>query len=499
MRSLFALVLGLGFAAEGCVPASDSTGSRPSTVIVAASGSRYILPDESDADLLVFLPLATRGPDGQLVPRLARSWEPSADWNEVRYHLRTDVLWHDGIPVTAHDVKYTLDLLGHPDLSEYTFDSVAVLDDSTVLVRNRQHSYIDDIVYYPRHLIKDLEPGQFYDWEFWFRPVGNGPYRFVRYEPATLMELEANPDFYDGKPAIEKIIVRFLGSTDAALNELLAGNADVAESRDLATRDMVAMDPRFERYVRYVGATAVMFLNHNRPLLSDARVRTALILALDRRALSAAIGLPPDLPIVDGLFTVEQLVQGDLPRAFEYDPEQARLLLAEAGWIDRDGDGRREREGVTARFEILSPGWWEKSAVLVAAELAEVGIEVELFVADNSVNLVRYRTGDFDAAIGFVTPWGLSLLHSRDSPTGYDNEAYKELVRRARETPSPHVRDSLILEARHHLFEDVPAIFLHPMATQFYVHRRIRGLSSPWRADPGRYMDELWIEEEPPE
>ena len=490
------VLLSTAFLAAACSPADESPSSTSSTVTVAASSADYMLPDYSDADFLLFLPPATRASDGSLVPRLARSWEPSPDWGEVTYHLRTDVRWHDGVPVTAHDVKYTLDLLGHPDLDEYRFDSVAVLDDSTVLIANRQHYYIDDVVYYPRHLIRDLEPAQFYDWEFWRRPVGNGPYRFVDYEPVTGMELEANQDFFNGKPAIERVVLRFLGSVDAGLNELLAGNVDVAESRNLAARETVQADERFERYIRYYGATAVLFLNHNRPFLSDPRVRKALVLALDRKTLFAAIGLPPDLPIMDGLFTVEQFTRGDLPRAFVHDPGRARQLLADAGWRDKDGDGSRERDGVTARFEILSPVWWERSAVLVEAQLADVGIEVELFVAENSVNLSRYRRGDFDAAIGYFTPWGLSLLHDENSPSGYDNDAYKALVRQARETPDPTARDSLVREAQQHMLRDVPAIFLHPMATQFYVHRRIRGLSGPWRADPARYMDELWIAEE---
>ncbi len=455
-----------------------------------------MLPDYSDADFLLFLPLATRDSSGNLVPRLARSWETSEDGSEVTYHLRTDVRWHDGVPVTAHDIKYTLDLLAHPEVAEYAFDSVAALTDSTVLIQNRQHHYVDDIVFYPRHLIQGLEPAKFFDWDFWHQPVGNGPYRFARYEPATLIELEANPDFYAGQPAIASVIVRFLGSIDASLNELLAGRADVAESRYLASRDAVSTDPRYERYVRYLGATAVLFLNHNLPFFSDPRVRRALVLALDRRALSEAIGLPPDLPIVDALFTVEQLVRGELPHAFAHDPNQARQLLDEAGWVDADGDGRREREGVAARFEILAPPWWERSAVLVDAQLADVGIEVELFVADRSVNVERYRRGEFEAAIGFVTPWGLGFLQGRDSPSGYGNETYKSLARQARATPSPALRDSLIRETWPHLIRDVPAVFLHPMATQFYVHRRIRGLSSPWRADAARYMDELWIEED---
>jgi peptide/nickel transport system substrate-binding protein len=480
---------------SGCVRDSDREGRAVSTVVLAAPEISYMLPDWSDADFLLFLPLATRDPEGELVPRLAKSWDPSADWREVTYHLRTDVRWHDGVPVTAHDVKFTLDLLAHPDLAEYAFDSVAVVDDSTVLIHNHNHWYVDDVVFYPRHLLDDLEPGTFFAWDFWNKPVGNGPYRFVRYVPETLMELASNPDHYSGEPPIRKVIVRFLGSDDAGMTELLAGNVDAAESRNLVARDALARDPRFNSYVRFGGAFAVLFVNHNRPLFADARVRKAMVLALDRPELGRAIGLPGHLPLVDAVFTLDQLVRQDLPRAFEHDPEQSRRLLEEAGWSDLDGDGIRERDGLVAKFTIRAPPWWERTMVLIERDLAEVGLDPDVLLADGAVNLEHYRQGDFDVAVGFFTPYRLDLLSSPTSTSGYGNEHYKALVRQAEATPSPAIRDSLIYEAWPIMIEDVPAIFLHPMATQFYVHERIRGLSTPWRADPARYMDELWIEE----
>lgn len=479
-----------------CARDSDPEDQRASTVVLAAPEISHMLPDWSDADFLLFLPLATRDPEGGLEPRLARSWDPSADWREVTYHLRTDVRWHDGVPVTAHDVKFTLGLLGHPDLAEYAFDSVAVVDDSTVLIRNHSHAYVDDVVFYPRHLLSHLEPGTFYDWEFWKRPVGNGPYRFVRYVPETLMELASNPDHYSGEPPIQKVIIRFLGSDDAGMTELLAGNVDVAESRNLVSRDALAKDPRFNPYVRFGGAFAVLFVNHNRPLFADARVRKAVALALDRQELILAIGLPGDLPLVDAVFTFDQLVRRDLPRSMEHDPERSRLLLEEAGWSDLDGDGIRERNGLPASFTIRAPPWWERTVVLIERDLAEVGLDAEVLVADGAVNLQHYRQGDFDAAVGFFTPYRLDLLSSPTSTSGYRNERYKSLVREAQVTPNPAIRDSLVRESWPIMLDEVPAIFLHPMATQFYVRRRIRGLSTPWRADPARYMDELWIEED---
>ena len=141
------------------------------------------------AKFLVFLPLVTRNEKGELEGRLAQSWEHSADYREWTYYLRRGVRWHDGRPVTAHDIKFTLDLL----ISQlYPIDSATLLDDWTIKVRAPAWSLagLDTwLVYYPRHVIERLDPKKFNHWDFWTRPVGNGAYRYLRHVPKTLMEI----------------------------------------------------------------------------------------------------------------------------------------------------------------------------------------------------------------------------------------------------------------------------------------------------------------------
>ena len=164
------------FALGACRRDEDRAYSRGSTVTIAVSDVSVLLPDATDADFLVFLPLATLDENGELEGRLAKSWEHSPDYREWTYHLRTDVRWHDANPVTAHDVKFTLDLLSHPDVLEYPHLSATVLDDSTLTIsRSRQHSYQGDLVYYPKHLLEHLDPKEFWDWQFWREPVATGP------------------------------------------------------------------------------------------------------------------------------------------------------------------------------------------------------------------------------------------------------------------------------------------------------------------------------------
>ena len=108
----------LTIAAAGCRRADDSAYARGSTVVMAVPDIEAVKPDNWDLDFLTFLPLGKQNARGELVAHLARSWEHSSDHREYTFYLRTGVRWNDGVPVTAHDIKFTLDLLGHPDVGE---------------------------------------------------------------------------------------------------------------------------------------------------------------------------------------------------------------------------------------------------------------------------------------------------------------------------------------------------------------------------------------------
>ncbi len=212
---ILACVCLIALAGIHCGGGKDRAYSRGSTVIVAHPGldGAGFSPAVTDQDrYLMFLPMLTFNEQGELEGWLARSWEYSPDYREVTYHLRTDIRWHDGVPVTAHDLKFSMELMVHPDVlaeSPGFFGSIAVLDDSTLLLRDGGASV--DEVYWPKHLLDGLNPKEFYDWEFWKHPVGNGPYRFVRYLPQIMMEFEANPDYYRGMPRIERVVLKFVG------------------------------------------------------------------------------------------------------------------------------------------------------------------------------------------------------------------------------------------------------------------------------------------------
>lgn len=458
---------------------------------------------------LTFLELATPNERGQLEGRLARSWEHSADYREWTIHLRTDVRWHDGVPVTAADIAFTVDLWNHPDVlyPENPYESARIVDDSTVILRYRSgsmwHTYWYPgywAVFYPRHLLEDLDPAGFDEWEFWQRPVGNGPFRFVRLN-ASGAEFEANPDFHLGRPAIDRLVVRF---GPESITELLAGNVDAMNLENRTAVEAIADDPRFAIYYEaWDDISTVLALQYDLtdPRLADARVRRAFAHAIDRRELNRLQRKWPELPRVDVPFTETQYWNRTLPEPLAYDPAEAKRLLTAAGWRDENGDGVRERAGRALRIPMIVEGRYEPAAVYVQHKLGEVGVRLEITTLEFATLMERARAGDFVLSMSYlwVSPddpdAGLAIVIGPDSPLHYDNPAAVALVRAALAATTPEALDSVYRELAPIIQADQPFTFLTFGTEMYLAHRRVRGLQSPFRGNPLWAASHLWIED----
>jgi len=515
MRSGIAPVVGaLVILVGACSDLSEDRRSSGSTAVGESSSVTILYPSDdlgpsgsAPTQYLVFLTLVRRTPSGDLEGRLARSWERSPDGRGWTVQLRTDIRWHDGTPVTARDVKFTLDLYGHPDVlwaTPGTID-VEVLDDSTYSVRYADNADAEiplgsplDWYYpiYPEHLLRDEVPARFHDWEFWRNPIGNGPYRVVRRVPQTGLVLESNPDFPLSPPAIDEVIIRSGGSS---LVELLAGNVDAIASVPDADVSKLRADDRFDLYHAYnLGSLSAVLWNHDRAPFDDPRVRRALTFAIDRRAILEFLSAPDELEPIDVLFTEDQFREGQVPRGLPHEPDSARALLDAAGWVDHDGDGIRDRNGEPLRFSLLvstGGGPWfpdhRREAVIVQANLRAVGVDAEILSVDAAVGSERTREGDFEAAIFDIKGGNRPLLFGPGSMIGYRSPRAAELIEAATREIDRNARSVLFEQLGQVLRQDLPFTLLQPMVTWTAADRRLRGLSSPWRADPIWYMDAL--------
>jgi peptide/nickel transport system substrate-binding protein len=387
-------------------------------------------------------------------------------------------------------------------------ESVLVLDEYTLTVTwKRPNPYGLDAwtQFYPKHLLEDLDPAEFYDWNFWKHPVGNGPYRYVRHVPGTMIELEANPDFYKGKPKIERVVLK-LGAANKFM-ELKSGNVDVIVYLEHSNVRALKADPRFRIYFQWAFTEPwVIYWNHRHPLFTDSIVRKALTQAIDRHELRRILDFPEELPVVGGLSPWDRAPQlyreGKLDEGLPYDPEEAQRLLDRAGWIDRDGDGIREREGVEARFTLLahSSGLLStmESAIFIQDQLRRAGILMEIQPMERSAARAAFQSGNYDAEIDWF-PNGVEDLLRRDffgmgSKIGYKNPELIRLLETLSGVLEPADQDELYTKINEIMVNDMPVTFLFPLAWSYAAHRRIRGLSNGMH--PLEYMDELWIEEQ---
>jgi peptide/nickel transport system substrate-binding protein len=457
---------------------------------------------DSPPKFLVFLPLTVENAEGDLEGRLARRWEHSSDYRSWTVYLRSDLRWHDGVPVTAHDVKFTLDLMKHPDVrwADPGAYEVHAVDDTTYTIVYRKPSIGNPsdtwTVYYPRHLLGHLDPSQFERWGFWTQPVGNGPYRYSRHVSGVMMELTADSAFPWGRPRVDRVVLKFGGQ---ALAELLSGNVDVVAYATEADLRSVGDDARFRTYYRFPGFSArALVWNHRHRAFRDPTVRRALTLAINRPELLRLLNLPEETPLFDVLHPLGQLRPQALPPPLAHDPTGAMRLLEAAGWRDTDRDGVRENAGARFRFTLSAGPALERAAVYVQAQLRRVGVQADVETLELMTLRERVRDAAFDAAL-----WDLHMKGDRsggsvhfeeDSPIGYVNPRVGALLRAKALVFDPAEVERIYRELWPTFQADLPVTFLAPAVQTTIAHRRVRGLVSPYRIDPVVAMAHVWLE-----
>lgn len=457
-----------------------------------------------EASFMLFLPLVkVNYENGSYEGYLAEYWEHSEDYRTWTFHLRDDITWHDGVPVTAHDIKFSFELRNHDRIKEglelsYT---VSVLDDYTV-----QFVYPDPIdglasaewtVYYPEHLLEHLDPEIFYEWDFWENPVGNGPFRYLRHLDKTMVEVEANSDYFRGKPAIDRAILKF---TEPSLTELYSSNVDVLTYVSPDFRLKLKEDEPYNLYSNWGSTINAICWNHNHPLFQSGEVRRALTMAIDRKGLARLMNYPEEIPVTDGYALPGQYLKKKYAPNIGYDPEEARKILAGIGWEDTNGDGVLDREGQDFRFTVKTGDVFDKQMIYVKENLRNIGVEMNLSIMD--ISLLRrsfFETGDFESITMatrqslYQPNYGILRLMGADSPINYNKEEMQTLLERMRQAPPPE-QDELYRKLNLLFRKDMPITFLLPRVTSHIVRSDIKGLKDGIKTNPIEYLENLRIE-----
>ena len=380
---------------------------------------------EQFVDRLIFDVLVTVDSSGRrLVPRLAavvptlENGGIAKDGRTLTYHLRHNVRWHDGVPFTSKDVSFSYAAIMNPANnvpSREGYDriaSVATPDPYTVIFHmKRPYGPATTALFsdtapnpiLPEHLLgrePNLNRVPFND-----HPIGTGPYAFVRWSRGDSVELAANDAYYLGRPKIARLSVRFVPDESAMLNLVRSHEVDLFTLASVNAYGQLETIPGVVATLSDAHAASNVLLNNSRPELRDVRVRRAIAMAIDKRAIVAKF--------IAGAGTV---ATADLPsfmwasdphlRVAGFDPARARSLLREAGWRPGpDGialkDGRRltlefafAQNNITARLIVVGLQAYLRA---VGIDVAVKGYQTQQMFAGYGAGGV-YQTGNFDLA-----------------------------------------------------------------------------------------------------
>lgn len=358
---------------------------------------------------MLYVPLLRWGKDLRIEGCLARSWESSEDGRVITMQLRDDIRWHDGVPTTAADVAFSFDrfrdpALGYPDVGAMRqIESVEATGPYEVRFTFKR-AYLDQLanlrrVIMPKHLLDAIPSANMESAPFNRAPVGNGPFRFVRWKQAEEIVFEANPDFPGGRPPLDRVVFRIIPDQTAIETAFRAGEIDVIERIRPDQVAKLRRDPACRVYTYPARGYQFIGWNLRNPLFADARVRRAMTFAIDRQRIVDALVYGEGTVTAHPIMSESPFHADDIP-PHPYDPAEARRLLAEAGWSDTDGDGVLDRDGKPFRFELvtnLGNRLREDTLVMIQDDLAKVGVQAVPRMREWNVFLDEVQAKDFDA------------------------------------------------------------------------------------------------------
>lgn len=463
---------------------------------------------------VIFASLVSTDKQGKPIPELAEKWDVSSDQLTYTFHLRKDLKFSDGSPLTADDVAFTLTLLhdkayeGEIDISQYavkggkeykegkatSIEGIQVVDPQTIKITtekvNSQAIFVlGGTVLSKAYYGKDYKQNTSLDYlkELYGKPIAAGPYKFEKYIPGQEVRFVANENYYAGKPKIPNFIYK-ITSGDTKLQLFQTGEVDYT---GLGTGDEILEQAKGLEFANIQIETAASFsyiyMNNNKPYLKDKKVRQALIYGLDRKKyVDTALkgyGTVANVPIhpTSWAYTEEGV------NKYEYDKEKAKKLLDEAGW-KVGSDGVREKDGQKLKLSYFGPSSAKDSDLLIPIakeNYKEIGIEFNPEFMDFNTMLSKVNKGDYDLA-SVSTPItsdpsetaGEYLSGVNDKSLGYKNAKVDELIKKGIETVDIEKRKPIYKELYKELSDDPPVILLNYRRTITGYNGNIKGIDS---------------------
>lgn len=480
----------MGGGAAGLAMILPRTGARAASdaLVIGVQG----LPDSLSTSVSSFAaenlsmqtmtPLVLRDDIGRLLPGLALKWT-ALDHSTWRFDLRPGVVFHDAVPFTASDVKFTLDYILAPN-SLYgaksrisQIDSTEIVDDHTVRIHTKGPfptliRGLSDIPIEPRHYIERVgHQGMT------AHPVGTGPFAFASWVPGDHYEVEAFDRYWGGKPPTARVRMRNIPEGSTRVAALLAGEAQIIEEVPIDLQASVRESSVAAIQSAQTTVGLLLSFDCRKPPFSDERVRQALNYAVNKQEILNKLLMGEGTILQGQILTSNTFGFNPDLKAYPYDPAKAKALLKEAGYGNGFSTSITTRSGkYLADVDICNvcAAMFSAVGVKTTVNVVEQGVFSKMVDAENlgPMNMVGwYSLGDAD----FATVWFTKASHRS---FWYDAE-YEKLFLAARSTVNQDER----LEDYHRMMaimrEEAPSVFLFGLPTIYGAAKTLAGWSPP--------------------
>jgi peptide/nickel transport system substrate-binding protein len=490
---------------------SDSvTAEKGGTMIDALSGEPSgliaMIAGESSASAIasnIFNSLLKYDKNLELTGELAQSWDISADQRTITFHLKPNLKWADGKPLTSDDVLFTWKVVTDDNTrTPYGADYKLVVkaeapDKNTFRVTYaKPHAPALDswsgLHILPKHLLQNQDINTT---AFARNPVGSHFYKLDQWKSGESISLSRNENATQGQANIDKLISRIIPDRAAQFLELMADNIDSMSLNAIQYARIFPARPdlneRFSLYKELGNSYTYLGFNLKHKPFDDIRVRQAINYAIDKQEMIDGVLLGLGLPVASPYKPGTRWSNPKL-KPYSYDPQKAVDLLKAAGYEDHDGDGILDKDGKPFSFEILTNQNKERemSAVLIQRRLKEIGIDVKIRVVEWATFISRFiKTGDFNVVL---LGWGLgvepdqyNIWHSSQQAPGqfnfigYENKKVDDLLEKGRLELNPDKRMKIYHQFAEILLDESPIVYLYAGYGLPTMHKRIRGIDDP--------------------
>lgn len=465
---------------------------------------------EVDASIcqMVFSSLLKYDDKGNLVNDLAESYEKSDDGTLYTFKIKEGATWHDGQPLTARDIAFTIGLIQDPAYKannlrgEWQKEEVQVNvdDDRTISFRlNKPYApFLNRLTFgiLPQHLFEEVGPENFLLDELNLKPIGSGPFVFSDFKKDSegnviSYHLIANQQYFKGKPYLDKININFYPDENA-LKEAFSkkeingfGAISYQDINSYAERkDTRVIDMRTPRYF------AIFFNETKSKPLAEDDIRKALSYATNRKDISEQVfdgyAKPIYGPILPSLGEFES--SNDTEK-YEYNPEKAKEILENSGWKSEDGSPIRKKDDQQLSVSIITTQWPDlaKTAEIIKSQWAQVGVDVQvsnLTIKDIQQNFIKpreYQSILYGQEYYGSDPDPYFFWHSSGKKDPgrniavFEDEKVDELLQGARESQSLDERKEKYAEMEKIISQQAPAVFLYSPDYVYVMSNKIKG------------------------